>query len=1252
MQPTLWILILTCAARASAEYLMGGHMDNSEPPRSLLEEIESSPTLARTAHLGGLDLDLDAEESTVAPNDEDGLRYRVPYPFAFNGGRPFSLEKDPITGKIDFEKAPPVKALNYTNRYQENVDVSEEESLEESSEGTSNSAKKNVDKETEDVSPNEINPYSPNFHDFLNLPVHYSSNKYGQDKYPLISSSYANTKVQSGTNSYSTYNHKPYHGETVLYYPTVKPYVPKTTPTTTTTMKPPPTSTVRTTTTTTTPSTTTSVSTKAPIITTWKPPVTSTKRYDHVDDYEDILPIEKLQASMYSSDHQGPNVVQHNRGPQTKPPTRHDEYVDSYEDYEVNDGEDIRDYASVNEQSSDFAQNSTVAVASSAPNETTTVAVVETTAATTASPSSTTHTQSVSQENVFSSNPLQFQVLPQRPVTSMPLDSDPRVPPAYENVVENRRPGIPEGVPIISGYRPNQVISQRPSLGGNGMLVESTSNIVIPPDQDTVSFVLGNRQNVEGGYYSLGTAIGENPYGSTGVDASFRPVYSMGTGADKGNYDPQADRRETVAFPSVAVVEGNSNYAPQMWRQPKPPVQKLANDIEPPRPQNTFVKGLLEEEEDKKTEKDGNFVVFPKSEESTRPVEEHIVVINEADGSIRELTTSSTTMKPRTDPPTASDDGLPQLSENLTPPAERPRPPPPFYYLYHHGGTARPDYPRPQRLPLPPRGKQPPAESLGIRRRPYTPDANLPNILPQFRPNAKTSHGHRGSEAIGTIPAGQSFPARVRQPLPSHPSRRPLPPPPSYLQRLNPPPPPVHTLRLGASSKSENTVPPREPESTVKRFRLPSIPASSRVDEDKPMQPGRLSNQKLRLEEEERSERYSEEPPQMPPRPPLFPKRRTADPPHVATLQMIQQHGEFEEGTEASVQLSLGKNGNEESGKIVTEQEADRRKFDNPETIAEAPVYVVYPVNTAVNIHPDDSREQDESVVVGTRGPHRPLPPETLLQDNGADEIDDEQTAVVHNLFNGRPVASDFPYPLERPDSSVLASGMRETPLLVPSDQRQEENPLSTKERNEEADDKDTSVNVIPYLQDFVPFPARKNEAAISATLHRLPSMPSSTPIAYVYTPTAQASHHLEMDIRDEEMSKVDRNDQKPVLLPSQQPSSSSSSAPSPQNFMAPFVASVSAEAPAKNGWSVVVVDQTAERKSDDDRDNSDASESDDTQTEKNEFDVENFKPQLFGGFKPIYEFPMEDADRPERREASDMSAKMGRSQESGNPAV
>jgi hypothetical protein len=236
---------------------------------------------------------------------------------------------------------------------------------------------------------------------------------------------------------------------------------------------------------------------------------------------------------------------------------------------------------------------------------------------------------------------------------------------------------------------------------------------------------------------------------------------------------------------------------------------------------------------------------------------------------------------------------------------------------------------------------------------------------------------------------------------------------------------------------------------------------------------------------------------------------------------------------------------------------------------------------------------------------------------------------------------------------------------LVPSDDADDENSVPTKPSkissgsspnsngdSSSSSNSNTAFNVISYLQDFLPFPAKKQQqqqqqqqqlSTISATLPRLPTVQASSPIAFAYTPTTQSSAHRHQDSEDESESESEEEEEleepqlyerhrneKPVLLPSQQPSSSSSSAPSPQSFMAPFVASLSAEAPARNGWSVVVAnatERTAEARADVPEDSAASTES---QTESagpvaEGFDPESFKPQLFGGFKPIYEFPVEE---------------------------
>ncbi|EFN88319.1 uncharacterized protein LOC105191978 [Harpegnathos saltator] len=1348
MWQCLWALFVVLAC-VSGEYLMGGHLDNNAGVKSRAEKInDNPPTLGRKRHVDDLDPDLVAEESTVgavavatassALTDNDVPRYHIPFPLAFNGGKPFSLEKDPITGKIDFEKASPVRALNYTSRYHE-YEKKESENTSKETDGEEDTYMEHgkiKDNEHDDVSPNEINTYTVNFHDFLNLPINYSSDKYGNNKYPLISSSYANTKVQSGSNSYSTYNHRPYHIESDSYtQPTRNPYASMTrTSTHRTTVindyKAKPSTIIY-------PSPITLSTTKAPVVTTWKPSTTPSalnpinRTIAEKKNEENLLPTEQLQISSHVETYKNPNNVPthetlkdetmektqtvnryKNQPPhnnfvlyhaelEAKPSAQHEEYKDSYDIYEsLDEGEgegeveiegegeangDGKDSSDGDSEENDYIfQDSSRKHITSTPSTITVNAMLSTTttnmatallesttsAATTIAPSGSS-TQRMFQEDL-ASNSLRPSIMPQHPVISSSLSNDPG-----QSITERYDSNMSHA--YKSAIKPGQ------DRVGAGMVVESTSNIVIPPDQDTVSFVLGNRQNVEGGYYSVGTAIGENPYGSlSDIETSFWPLRN-------NPYDPTKEIKHEQ--PPASVVAPSPDRIVQKWWPPGSGALKGSNELEPPRSQISFAATSIATTDTKNRheEKDTDYITFPDVETKGKDatIKEHIVIVNEADDNMRELppkatltttTTLKTTMttmatnKTKINLPAVNASGdLPQLAENLMPPAEGSRPPP-YYYHYQHD-TLRTDHTRPQRLPPPSRvkphsGFSGPPLDVNTRRRPYAPDVKLPNILPQFRPNAKASHGHRfGSDVIGTMSAAQSLPTRIRQPLQNHPSsRRPLPPPPLYLQRLNPPPPPIHAVRLAfvPTSKVDNVALPHETEPTIRKFRPPQVSLIARggteenappksfdrvtdQDESESKTQDRSKSEIVDEREDDSSERYPEEPPMTPPRPPLFPKRRTADPLHVTTLQMIQHHGELannDENNEDEAALT-------QPVEPVLAHQAERRKSDNHDSleIAQQPVYVVYPVNSAVNIHPDDPEEKDDdgSVVVGTRGPHRPLPPDTLLQD---------EREKIYTVYNGRPVpvALDFPYPLEHPDPASMfpVAGTKETPLLVPSEQRQQQTaPIVASERENERDEQD-ATNVIPYLQDFLPF-QKKNDAAISVTLHRTApiltsasatattltssstptSSPMSTstvtstpmPIAYVYTPAhAYPAHHLDDDA--DTAANIDST--ATVLLPSQQPSSSSSSAPAPQNFMAPFVASISAEAPSKNGWNVVVVEPSLETdKSDGDNDDTKLASSDmDSHTEKSDFDVDNFKPQLFGGFKPIYEFPTEDVER------------------------
>lgn len=132
----------------------------------------------------------------------------------FNRGKPFYLEKDPLTGTINFDNKPTLS----------NVEEDDFSEYEENSSKSNTFNKNNIDrKDTVGSHKNsDVNQLVPNFHDFLNLPVKYNSDKY---VYPLISSSYANTKVQGNVNkhqNHKNYAHlvtqKPTKGTTASYY--------------------------------------------------------------------------------------------------------------------------------------------------------------------------------------------------------------------------------------------------------------------------------------------------------------------------------------------------------------------------------------------------------------------------------------------------------------------------------------------------------------------------------------------------------------------------------------------------------------------------------------------------------------------------------------------------------------------------------------------------------------------------------------------------------------------------------------------------------------------------------------------------------------------------------------------------------------------------------------------------------------------------------------------------------------------------
>lgn len=239
----------------------------------------------------------------------------------------------------------------------------------------------------------------------------------------------------------------------------------------------------------------------------------------------------------------------HSNGPQSPSrvttPSAYD-YNDSYDDYDTSEDQPQPPTSHHHHQQQQYQQQQhspNVEIvqsvelpsppATTTTTTTSTLAPSTTTPSTTAAPSTSQHQQQPLENiHLTTAKPVMVPAHQQQPpVTSMPLDngnSHIHIPPVHENFVEGHRPMEFYNVnsnnvghssahfPTNMYGRPGTVISVLPG---------STSNVVVPHDQDTVSFVLGNRQNVEGSYYTHGTAMEEHPYAPNSNDNNFRPLY-------------------------------------------------------------------------------------------------------------------------------------------------------------------------------------------------------------------------------------------------------------------------------------------------------------------------------------------------------------------------------------------------------------------------------------------------------------------------------------------------------------------------------------------------------------------------------------------------------------------------------------------------------------------------------------------------------------------------------------------------------
>lgn len=123
------------------------------------------------------------EDNIAQESHSDEQLFAVTSKPLLNDGKPFYVARDPTTGTFDFN-------MKKTVGIQNDIPISRKDELS----GASKSG-------------HDINSiHGQNFHDFLNLPVKYSSAKF---VHPLVSGSYANLKYQ-GNNKNSVSNHKNY----------------------------------------------------------------------------------------------------------------------------------------------------------------------------------------------------------------------------------------------------------------------------------------------------------------------------------------------------------------------------------------------------------------------------------------------------------------------------------------------------------------------------------------------------------------------------------------------------------------------------------------------------------------------------------------------------------------------------------------------------------------------------------------------------------------------------------------------------------------------------------------------------------------------------------------------------------------------------------------------------------------------------------------------------------------------------------
>ncbi|XP_065160136.1 uncharacterized protein [Atheta coriaria] len=1249
--PTLVVVIQIQEINGAA--LIGGHVNNvNVAPKSNITEFKidlSEDNVQEEPNAAVITVDKTVNNTEAVPDPEPLIvpGYNLPENI-FNKGKPFYLEKDPLTGNIDFNTR--------TKLYEEYDydDVEYDKSSIDRKDGPSTGSHK----------PSDINQLTPNFHDFLNLPVKYNPDKY---VYPLISSSYANTKVQGNVNKHQ--NHKNYVVTT--YKPTLSPtyfttkyytqdkVIKFTTPKKTyedlqfTTASPVKVQTTRkienlmnspmnhpsynkeyykkpatlsyTTklSTTTTSTSTTPASTKRPMSLfeqlfgsdyedndTTDAIVTTTTQVSNTE-----IPVKSTKP--YSVTPSGQHIkLFHNLPKKATTPgyqsTHYNVLTGSHmSDMNINYDYEEEKPAQVAEVSKKPAQVINITpepldVNNSQMSEDYDYDYLDktTTTSTTVKPTSSVVVEQASSSYESSSEDSSVDeavittTTEGTKMTSLPLGEN-----HIHHVHTPNRPIIVTSQNLreqLNGEKVGYVHPQAPS----------TSSIHIAPDQDTVSFVMGNHQNVEGGANGgnpggyVGTSLKESPYESN----PFRPVYDQQPEElqVKNDYNKpylnnlnnqQQTVGSSVTIQPIKNSEASLSIGSQIVLKPGHVMDEKIEDIE-----YTHGAKIVFPDSDKSTTltPDLSPPPPPKVSYASPPFNVHLV----------QHTTSGL-------PPTGSHKEVlklnskpmfHQLPSELTPPESvvklPPRVRPPWDPRPGHFHAGRPEYARPPR----------PQEV-------YKRVDSLPNILPQFRPNMpnkpmhhhpylphgqhphfdRTQHQHHQQQSVnqqhkhvqqqqhhGPPHGTQNY---ARQPLLERPSNnRPI----GFFEKLHPPPIPGNSQSKIPSKVAEDRIGPKPGHGHQQ-----TSPHQQQQQQQQQQGPQGLPPMQEHFA-------YLQAPPKI-----VVPNRRNGEDPE--TLQMLQAKQEKKSDKPIFKQkIDIKENVIKDS----TNKDITALKTQGS---TDKPLYVVYPVNSApIKLDAIDNNKK-ETVVIGTRA-ELPLPPSKIkpnVQPSSiATEVDfNYEVKDRHDspILKPRPATfpfkSDFPYPLERPDPSILPSDMEnklpDEPTLISSNQ------WNTIE--------DTEPRIVNHNT------PQANNNQISVTLKTY----TEKPIAVAYTPTESNKFSMPNyaslvipEIRDSEItvSAVMHHGQpsppvvhhRPIVKPqAHNEEVNQANAPRPQaEFQAPFQASAHVDHSLSQGWAVV-------REKDERKDEITTLPVQTT----SEFDIENFKPQLEGGFKPIYSY-------------------------------